>query len=95
MGGDRIPTNKSDHELNEQALQENQQYVQKHIPAFRNTATWGTWTGLMPFNLRGSPFLGEINSTLLPGIWLATGFGAYGIMYGPGASKKLVQRIVS
>ena len=35
MGGDRIPTNKSDHELNEQALQENQQYVQKHIPAFK------------------------------------------------------------
>ena len=60
-------------------------------PFFENEEA-GAWSGIMPFACDGLPTIDVLDSD---GLYIAAGFGANGIMLGPGASYLLSKWIKS
>ena len=73
-------------------------YVQKNLSRFfkntnLNDIEENTYLGLMPFSLNGYPILGNLKEYGHPNIWIANGFGPYGVSIGPALTKLLVNKI--
>lgn len=73
-------------------------YAQKNLSRFfkninLNDIEENTYLGLMPFSLNGYPILGDLKDYGHPNIWIANGFGPYGVSVGPALTKLFVNKI--
>ena len=48
----------------------------------------------MPFSMNGNMLIGNLSNLNLSHIWIANGFGPYGIMYGPMSTKLLADKMI-
>ena len=97
FGGDRFaPQRNNDYDVSETIISDlffNKIYtsIPELEPFFENEEA-GAWSGIMPFACDGLPTIDVLDSD---GLYIAAGFGANGIMLGPGASYLLSKWIKS
>ena len=61
------------------------------VPAILDWPLLETWAGLRPFAPDGEPVLGP---TVVPGLWVATGLGAHGIMTAPAVADGVAEAML-
>lgn len=89
----QIAIDNNDYNIDEKKIKECFNKIKKLLPNIKNTETDGYWCGLMPFSLYGKPIIGNFKCFDHPNLWIANGFGAYGITIGP-MSTKLLSNII-
>ena len=91
FGGARVRCAEGDYSMSDAVFESNYAHVKEFLPCVGRHELLGSWCGLMPFSMDGSPIVGELDGVDLPGVWLAAGFGPHGIMEGPGAMHFLAK----
>lgn len=61
------------------------------VPVILDLPLLEVWAGLRPFTPDGEPVLG---STVVPGLWVATGLGAHGIMTAPAVADGVAKAVM-
>ena len=89
FGGDRVRTSPTDYASDPLSVAANQRHIYSLCPALASLEVDGSWSGLMPFSSDGKPLVGELAKVGYPGLFLADGLGAGGIIMGPALARLL------